>query len=64
MNPLTKIPAKYRLIAYYGFGFGSLVVIYLSAKGIVGVDEITLWTGVGALFSLTASSNITPDEGD
>lgn len=57
MNLLTKIPTRYRWLAYIVYGVGSVVVTYLAAKGHVGADEIALWTGIGAVFGVTAAAN-------
>jgi hypothetical protein len=58
MNPMTSIPARYRLVAYVVYGVGSLVMTYLGARHLVGADEMALWSGLGVLLGLTAASNV------
>ncbi len=65
MNPLQAIPAKARFALYVVYFVGSVVLTYLATKHIVGADEIALWTGLGAVFGVTAASNVDlGDEGE
>lgn len=61
-NPFTKIPPTARLVLYVLYALGSLVMTYLAAKGKVGADEVAFWAGLGAVFGVTASSNVTPSD--
>lgn len=63
MNPLQAIPPHLRLALYVVYSVGSVVVGYLAAKHHIGAEEVTLWTGLGAVFGVTAASNVTlPDD--
>lgn len=53
-------PRRLRLIIYIIFSIGSLVMTYLGAKHMIGMDEIVLWTGVAALIGGLAGVNINP----
>lgn len=55
MNVLLSIPKKYAKAAYTLYAIGCLVMTYLSAKGLVGADEVALWSGLGVLFGFTAT---------
>lgn len=57
MNPFEAIPPKVRAALYLVYGIGSLVATYLAGKGVIGTDELTLWSGLGVLLGLTAASN-------
>ena len=60
-NPLTDIlTPQIRGILYLVYGVGSIVMTYLGAKGVVGADEMALWTGLGVFFGVTAASNVKP----
>ena len=64
MNPLAQIPAVWRAALYLLAGLGNLVVIYLAAKGSVGVEEVALVAGIISFLGLsTAGSNLTRDQG-
>lgn len=58
MNPLQLVPPKWRLALYLVYALGSVVVTYLAAKGHFGAEEVALWSGLGAVFGLTAASNV------
>ncbi len=58
MNPLVSIPAKYRAWLYAAFSVATVVMTYLGAKGLVGGEEMALFTGVSVLFGATALSNV------
>lgn len=62
MNVLKAIPPQMRLLLYVVYGIGSVVATYLGAKSYIGAEELALWTGIGAVFSLTAGSNVELDE--
>lgn len=57
-NPLAVIPPKARILGYFVYGVGSIVATYLAARGIIGADEMALWSGLGVLFGFTALSNV------
>lgn len=57
MNPLTSIPPTVRAVLYYLFAVGSVVVTYCAAKGYLGVEEVSLWAGIAAVFGFTAGAN-------
>lgn len=66
MNPLTKIPARYRLWIY---GAYFLIGVFLGACQVAGVvylfwADTTVWLNVyayvGLALGLTAASNVTP----
>lgn len=65
MNPLQAIPPRARLALYLVYSVGSVVVTYLATKHIIGSAEVALWTGLGAVFGVTAASNVdlSDDEG-
>ena len=56
---LQAIPKGVRLGLYVAYALAGPVLIYLSAKGIVGTDEWALYAGVGTVFGITASGNVT-----
>ena len=56
---LQAIPNPVRLTLYVAYALAGPVLIYLSAKGIVGADEWALYAGVGTVFGITASGNVT-----
>lgn len=58
----VNLPAKVRLALYIFFGIGSLVVTYLSVKTIIGVDEVSLWTGISAFVFALAGINVNTKE--
>ena len=55
---LQAIPRGVRLGLYVAYALAGPVLIYLSAKGIVGADEWALYAGVGTVFGITASGNV------
>jgi len=55
---LQAIPKGVRLGLYVAYALAGPVLIYLSAKGIVGTDEWALYAGVGTVFGITASGNV------
>ena len=57
-----NIPRNLRLALYIFTSFGSLLVTYFAARGQIGADEISLWTGFTALVAAMAGFNITPVE--
>ena len=59
---LEAIPRPVRLALYLIYALGGVVAIYLSAKGIIGVDELTLWAGLGSVFGMTAAGNTSARE--
>ena len=60
MNPTRKIPPKGRIALYLVYGIAGPVLTYTQAKGWTGSDELNLWVGLGAVFGLTAASNVRP----
>ena len=56
---LQAIPKGVRLGLYVAYALIGPVLIYLSAKGYVGTDEWALYAGVGTVFGITASGNVT-----
>jgi len=56
---LQAIPKPVRLTLYVVYALAGPVLIYLSAKGYVGTDEWALYAGVGTVFGITASGNVT-----
>jgi hypothetical protein len=58
MNPLTYIPEQVRFVMYLAYGVGFPIVMYLKARGIIGQDEIDLFTAIGAFLGATAASNM------
>ena len=56
---LQAIPRGVRLGLYVAYALAGPVLIYLSAKGYVGTDEWALYAGVGTVFGITASGNVT-----
>lgn len=60
-NPLSMIPPKVRLAVYALYAVGSVVMTYLSAKGVVGSDEVALYAGIGTVLGVTAASNVDLD---
>lgn len=56
---LQAIPRGVRLGLYVAYALAGPVLIYLTAKGIVGTDEWALYAGVGTVFGITASGNVT-----
>lgn len=56
---LQAIPKGVRLGLYVTYALAGPVLIYLSAKGVVGADEWALYAGVGTVFGITASGNVT-----
>ena len=58
----VAIPRSVRLVLYLVTSIGSLLVTYLAARGLVGPDEIGLWTGFTALIAAMAGFNISPGD--
>lgn len=56
---LQAIPKGVRLGLYVAYALAGPMLIYLSAKGIVGTDEWALYAGLGTVFGVTASGNVT-----
>ena len=56
---LQSIPKGVRLGLYVAYALAGPVLIYLSAKGYVGTDEWALYAGVGTVFGITATGNVT-----
>lgn len=54
---LESIPRPVRLALYVVYAIGGPVLIYLSAKGAIGPDELGLWAGIGTVFGITAAGN-------
>ena len=58
INPLSQISPKARLALYVIYAISGAVLIYLQTKGLVGIDEYTLFVSIGSIFGLTAASNV------
>ena len=56
---LQRIPTPARLALYAGYALAGPVLIYLSAKGLIGPDEWMLYAGLGTVLGVTASGNVT-----
>lgn len=56
---LQAIPKPVRITLYVVYALAGPVLIYLSSKGYVGADEWALYAGVGTVFGITASGNVT-----
>lgn len=52
------LPPVVRFWIYVVFGLGSVVVTYLTAKEVIGLDEVALWTGLGTVVGATSASNV------
>lgn len=59
LNP----PPWVRRVVYILCTLGAPIVIYLTAKGTIGPDEVTLWTGIAGAATLMAGLNVTPQPG-
>lgn len=46
-----------RFVIYVASGIGSLLVTYLSSKGLIGEPEITFWAGLTTLVGGLAAVN-------
>lgn len=55
-----NIPYKIRASIYICYSIGSIVVTYLVAKRIFGVDEATAWTALGVFVAGLAGINTSP----
>lgn len=53
-------PQKVRFVIYVVFGIAALVATYLVKKSIIGVDEVTLFTGISAFVFGLAGINTIP----
>ena len=56
-----NLPSKVRAFLYIFTSIGSLVMTYLAVTGIVGSNEVALWTGFSAFIAALAGLNVTPD---
>lgn len=54
LNP----PPKVRVALYIFTAVGSLAVTYLSVRGVIGVDEVALWTSFTTLIAGMAGFNV------
>lgn len=52
-----NLPVKLRFALYVVTGVGSLVMIYLSSKGIVGEAELKFWAGFTTFIGGLAAVN-------
>lgn len=59
LTALQRIPEPVRLSLYVAYALAGPVLIYLSTKGLVSVDEWALYAGVGTVFGITATGNVT-----
>lgn len=53
-----NLPEKWRGILYVICTFGSLIALYLGARGLVGVEELSLWSGFTAAVAGIAGFNL------
>lgn len=53
-----NIPERLRGILYILTALGSLFMIYLSDKDVLGTPEIALWSGITTFISLLARFNL------
>ena len=53
----VTIPARLRLALYIFTTFGSLLVTYFTATGVLGTNEVALWTGFTAAIAAMAGFN-------
>lgn len=59
-----NLPSRLRFAIYVFNGVGSIIVVYLNAKGLIGAAEVTAWTALSAFTSTMAALNVSnpPDE--
>lgn len=53
-----NLPEQVRGILYVICGLGSVVVTYLAATKIIGVEEVAAWTGFCAFIAALARFNL------
>lgn len=56
---LQRIPRWVRLTIYAAYSLAGPVLAYLGVKGVVGVDELTLYATLGPVIGVTAAGNVT-----
>ena len=54
---LERIPRWARGALYIGYALTGPILIYLTAKHLIGTDEWILYAGVGSVFGITAAGN-------
>lgn len=53
-----NLPSKVRFAIYVFNGIGSIAVVYLTAKGLIGDPEVAAWTALSAFTSTMAALNV------
>lgn len=56
-----NLPSKVRFALYIFTSVGSLVVTYFAATGVIGSNEVALWTAFSAFVAALAGLNVNPD---
>lgn len=59
----VPLPPRLRVALYLLTMFGTPVVVYLRARGVIGDTELTLWSAEVAVASAVAAFNVPPVKG-
>lgn len=56
----VNLPTNVRFAIYVITGLGQILLTYLTAKELIGTDEIALWTALSAFVTAMAAVNTSP----